>query len=119
MKCTVDKFLHVADHDVNQRQPNIGLFRRYHSLLVFMLLTDNFHRRQRIHFHSLARAKVSGKKLLHAVLGYTVYSSSMAMNPTPFSRVSTATSTGRLPSAPRPLLPARLPPTKIFQYNHS
>ena len=74
MKSTVDEFFHVADHDVNLRQPNVGLFRRFHSLLVLMLLPDKVHRRKRIGFHSLASAKVSGKKLLHAVLGYTAYS---------------------------------------------
>ena len=67
MESTVDEFLHVADHDVNQQQLNVCLFRRCHSLLVLMLLTDNVHRRKRIRFHSLASAKVSGKKLLHAV----------------------------------------------------
>ena len=74
MKSSVDELLHIADHDVNQWQPQVGLLRRHHFLAMLMLLTDNIQRRERIHLDSLTSSKMSGKELLHAFLGYAVYS---------------------------------------------
>jgi len=66
--------LYIADHDVNQRQPQGGLFRRRHFLAMCMLLTDIIQRRECIHLDSLTSAKMSGEDLFYAFLGYAFYS---------------------------------------------
>lgn len=53
VKSSVDEFLHVANHDMHQRQPGFGLFRRCRFLEVLMLFANSVQRRQGVGLHCL------------------------------------------------------------------
>ena len=74
MKCAVDKLLHVADHDVNQGQPDVRLFGTRYFLEVFMLLVDGIQGWKSICLHRLAGVKVPSKKSADALFANMINS---------------------------------------------
>jgi hypothetical protein len=104
MKSPVDKRFHVTDHSVDQRQPYSRLSGGSQFFPVMLRFTDSIKNRQSICLHRLISFKVFAKKLANGYFGSSV--NSLHGNKSgPFLRVSTATRTGRFPSAPRPLFP--------------
>jgi hypothetical protein len=74
MKGSIDKLFHIADHNMHQRQPDIGLLRWSYLFTVCVLLSDDIQGRKRIGLDRLAGTQVPSEKKPNAVCAHTVHS---------------------------------------------